>query len=275
MSTKTRIIQGLILFLSFYGQVFAQGDLLVFPKRIEFEGTNSRFQNITINNIAKEAVTYTISFVNIKMGEDGSFTPIEVPEKDQFFATPFLRCYPRTVTLQPQESQVIKVQLVKTAEMKEGEYRSHLYFRALPKTEALAPAKEVKTEDKGLGIKLTAIYGITMPIIIKSGRPTVEVSLDNLQVSKENNIQYLKLNINRKGNMSVFGDIKVNYISPSGTSIPIANVKGFAVYSPGSLRKTKIKLDSSKTINYSGGSIEVIYAKQENGTVFAKSLLKL
>ena len=149
---KTKIILILALFLSFYGQIKAQGDLLVFPKRLEFSGTNSRFQNITINNIAKEAVTYSVSFVNIKMGEDGSFTPIEVPEKDQLFATPFLRCYPRTVTLQPQESQIIKVQLTKTADMKEGEYRSHLYFRALPKTEALAASEEIKTGDKGLGL---------------------------------------------------------------------------------------------------------------------------
>lgn len=271
---KTKIILILALFLSFYGQIKAQGDLLVFPKRIEFSGTNSRFQNITINNIAKEAVTYSVSFVNIKMGEDGSFTPIETPEKDQLFATPFLRCYPRTVTLQPQESQIIKVQLTKTADMKEGEYRSHLYFRALPKTEALAPAEEIKTDDKGLGIKLTAIYGITMPIIIKVGKSTAEVTMDNLQLSKEGGIQYLKLNLNRKGNMSVFGDIKVNYISPSGTSTAIANVKGMAVYTPGILRKIKIKLEDKK-INYSEGEIEVIYSKQGNGTVFVKSVLKL
>lgn len=275
MRTKTRVLLSLIIFLSFYGQVKAQGDLLVFPKRVEFEGINSRFQNITINNIAKETVTYSVSFVNIKMSEDGSFTPIEIPEKDQYFATPFLRCYPRTITLQPQESQIVKIQLIKTADMKEGEYRSHLYFRALPKTEALAPVKEVKTEDKGLGIKLTAIYGITMPIIIKVGKSTTEVSLDNLQVSKEKDIQYLKLDINRKGNMSVFGDIQVNYVSPSGTSTVIAKVKGFAVYTPGTLRKTKIKLDVEKKVNYSEGTIEVIYSKQESGTVFAKSVLKL
>ena len=275
MNSKLKVIQGLIFFLCFYGQVKAQGDLLVFPKRLEFEGTNSRFQNITINNIAKEAVTYSVSFVNIKMGEDGSFTPIEAPEKDQFFATPFLRCYPRTITLKPQESQIVKVQLIKTAEMKEGEYRSHLYFRALPKTEALVPVEEIKTEDKGLGIKLTAIYGITMPIIIKVGKSTAEVSLDNLQISKEEGIQYLKMDFNRKGNMSVFGDIKVNYISPAGISTTVANVKGFAVYSPGVLRKAKIKLDTDKKINYSEGKIEVIYSKQESGTVFVKSILKL
>lgn len=275
MSARTRVILSLILFFSFYGQVKAQGDLLVFPKRLEFEGTSTRYQNITINNIANEAVTYSVSFVNIKMGEDGSFTPIEVPEKDQFFATPFLRCYPRTITLQPQESQIIKVQLVKTADMKEGEYRSHLYFRALPKTEALVPEKEIKAENKGLGIKLTAIYGITMPVIIKIGKSTAEVSLDGLQLIKENNIQYLKLNINRIGNMSVYGDIKVNYISPSGTSTVIADIKGFAVYTPGTLRKAKIKLNSDKTINYSKGSIEVVYFGRESGTVFGKSVFQL
>jgi len=275
MITKIRVIQSLILFLSFYGQVKAQGDLLVFPKRLEFEGASNRFQNITINNIANEAVTYSVSFVNIKMGEDGSFTPIQVPEKDQSFASPFLRCYPRTITLQPQESQIIKVQLVKTADMKEGEYRSHLYFRAIPKTEALASVKDDKTEDKGFGIKLTAIYGITMPIIIKVGKLNVETSLSDLQLLKEKDIQYLKFNVNRSGNSSVFGDIQINYISPAGVATSVGNVKGFAVYTPGTLRKTKIKLDSNKTINYSNGSIEVIYSKQESGTVFAKSILKL
>lgn len=275
MIAKIRVLWSLLLFLGLYGNIKAQGDLLVFPKRLEFESTTNRFQNITINNIAKEAVTYSVSFINIKMGEDGSFTPIEVPEKDQFFATPFLRCYPRTITLQPKESQIIKVQLVKTAEMKEGEYRSHLYFRALPKTEALAPVKEIKTEDNGLGIKLTAIYGITIPIIIKVGKSNTEVSLGNLQVLKEKDGEYLKLDINRKGNMSVFGDIIVNYISPSGASTIIANVKGIAVYTPGTLRKAKIKLDVEKEINFSEGAIEVIFSKQDGGTLFDKLILQL
>jgi hypothetical protein len=273
MKTKMRILS-LLFFMAFYGQMMAQGDLLLFPKRLEFEGTTGKFQNITLLNVAKKTVTYTISFVEIKMGEDGSFTSVEVPEEGQNFASPFLRCYPRTVTLDSNESQTIKVQLTKTNEMKLGEYRSHIYFRALPKTEDLAPDTP-KVEDKGMSVKLTAIYGITIPVIITVGDVTAEVTLDKLKIETLEDKPYLAINFNRKGNGSTYGDIRVNHISPAGIKTEVASTDGFAVYTPRLLRKASIKLNTDKEVNYKEGKLEITYAKQDKSKVFAEAVLNL
>ena len=48
----------------------------------------------------------------------------------------------------------------------------------------------------------------------------------------------LKLTVNRTGNMSVYGDFKIEYISPTGKITQVAIVQGFAVYTPNSLRRS-------------------------------------
>lgn len=91
-------------------------------------------QNINLSNTGKDTATYRLSYNQIQMDDDGNFNTIEEPEKNQNFASLYLRYYPLTITLAPNESQIVKIQLIKTGELKDGEYRSHLYFRAVPKT---------------------------------------------------------------------------------------------------------------------------------------------
>jgi hypothetical protein len=64
------------------------------------------------------------------MNEDGSFTSIDASDEGAPFADPYLRIYPRQVTLEPKEGQSIVLQVRRTVNMPDGEYRSHIYFRS-------------------------------------------------------------------------------------------------------------------------------------------------
>ena len=121
----------------------AQGDLLVFPKRLVFDGTK-KSQSVNLSNNGSDTARYTISFIQIRMKEDGGFENITQPDPNQYFADPYLRIFPRSVVLGPGESQVIKVQLQKTEQMAPGEYRSHLYFRAIPNAKPLGEKEIIR-----------------------------------------------------------------------------------------------------------------------------------
>lgn len=271
---KEKILLTLLLFLPFAGSLMAQGDLMIFPKRITFDGLQNRTQNINLSNIGKDTATYKLSYSEIKMDQDGQFISIEVPESGQHFASPYLRFYPRMITLAPNESQTVKIQLIKTNELQQGEYRSHLYFRAVPKNKVLEKEDPTPKSD-GLSINLTPIYGLSIANIITIGESTTVVTLSNLAVQKSEEGVSLLLDFNRNGNMSCYGDIQVNHISPEGITTSAATLKGFAVYTPGNLRRTKIKLYASPNTDYTKGQLQVMYSAQDKGVKYAEATLRL
>lgn len=271
---KEKISRLLLLFLSFGSPLMAQGDLMIFPKRIVFDGVQNRVQNVNLSNVGKDTATYKLSYSEIKMDQDGIFIAIEEPEPDQRFASPYLRFYPRTITLAPNESQTVKIQLVKTNELQQGEYRSHLYFRGVPKNKVLGK-EDPTTKQEGLSISLTPVFGLSIASIITIGETTTAVTLSNLAVQQSEAGSVISLDFNRTGNTSCYGDIQVNHISAAGIATSAATVKGFAVYTPGNLRRTKIQLSTDQKTDYTTGQFQVIYSRQDKGAKYAEATLRL
>ena len=88
--------------------LWAQGDLLIFPKRVVFEGKKN-VEQLTLANTGKDTATYNISFLEYRMTEEGQFEALIEPDSGQNFATSYLRVFPRKVVLAPNESQTVKV----------------------------------------------------------------------------------------------------------------------------------------------------------------------
>jgi P pilus assembly chaperone PapD len=255
------LIAGLALFLSviFPTTVVAQGDLLITPRRVVFDGGN-KTQQINLANNGQEEATYIISFKEYKMLEDGSFEEITEPEPGLNFASSNLRFFPRSVTLAPAEAQVVKVQLSKTRGLEDGEYRSHIYFRAVPDDETVPLGEEEQVVDStALSIKLTPIFGITIPVIFRVGDTSAEVTLSDLAMNLDDSEKpKLKMTFNRTGNMSVYGNIEVDHVSPSGERTRVGIVKGIAVYTPNTKRSFQLDLLPSE-VDYSTGKLEIEY----------------
>lgn len=236
--------------------IFAQGDLFINPKRIVFEGKNQS-QEVSLANIGKDTARYLVSFVQIRLKDNGDFQLINEPDSGQRFADKNLRLFPRTITLGPKETQVLKVQVYQKNNLLTGEYRSHLYFRAVPMNEHAA---EQKNAGNNVMVKITPVYGITIPVIIRVGENTSSVSFTALNLSKTEAAGYLlKLRLNRTGNMSVYGDIKVEYIATSGKATQVAFIKGFAVYTPNKLRDIVLNIDNKTVLDPHSGRLKVSY----------------
>lgn len=261
-SNHRLFVLALLLLITNSAKTFAQGDLLISPLRIVFEGSK-KSQEINLANVGKDTAVYAITVVDYRMKTDGSFEQIAEPDSGQHFAGPYLRFFPRKVTLAPNEAQVVKLQLIKTNQLAPGEYRSHLYFRAVP--EETPQGETPPQKDSGISIKLKPIFGITIPVIIRTGECRSDVTLSDLSLTmSESKVPTLNLTFNRTGNISAYGELKVNYVTPSGKSKQVKIVKGIGIYTPNTVRQARIELDTEKDIDYKKGKLHVVYALQSS-----------
>ena len=237
----------------------AQGNLLLTPRRVVFEGTK-RSIDLNLANTGQDSAIYAITLVHIRMKEDGGFETITEPDEGQRFADSFIRYFPRSVALGPGETQVVKVQITKANDLETGEYRSHFYFRAVPKAKPLGE-KETEIDTTTISVKLIPIFGITIPVIIRVGESNSKVTLSDLGFTMVNDtIPSLNLVFNRTGNMSVYGDLAVDHISVQGKTTRVSIASGVAVYTPNTVRRFQLSLNKVPGVDYNTGTLRVIYS---------------
>ncbi|HUX57424.1 MAG TPA: hypothetical protein VMV77_10645 [Bacteroidales bacterium] len=253
-----------------------QGNLLITPRRAVFEGS-MRSIDLNLANTGQDTATYAISIVQIRMTEDGGFETITEPDPGQRFADKYIRFFPRSVTLGPKEAQVVKVQIVRRNQLTDGEYRSHFYFRSVPKATPLGEEEAVK-DTTTISVRLTPIFGITIPVIIRSGESSTRVSLSDLAFEMGNDDNpNISLVFNRSGNMSVYGDLAVDHISLGGKITRVGVANGVAVYTPNIVRKFRFNLNNIPEVDFRAGTLRVIYSASSDvkPVRYAEAELKL
>jgi hypothetical protein len=263
MTTRKCLLFGILFVqLLLSGGAAAQGNLMLLPRRVIFEGSK-RYEELDLANTGRDTARYVISLMHIRMMEDGGFEEISEPDSGALFADRFVRFFPHSVELGPGESQVVKIQLTKVNELLPGEYRSHLYFRAIPDKPLLG--EERPATDSGISIRLVPVFGISIPVIIRVGPSNTMVRITGLSVQMmEDTIPILNMTFERTGNMSVYGDISVFYTSAGGKTSPAGTAKGIAVYTPNTHRRFRLVLDKKKGIDYRSGRLTVEYSTADN-----------
>ena len=254
-----RVILFSFILSSISAIVSAQGNLLITPKRVVFEN-GKRSQEMNLANIGKDTATYMISLIQLRMTEDGQFMAVATPDSGQLFADKNIRFFPRSVTLAPNEAQSIKVQVSKSSELKPGEYRSHFYFRAVPKEKPLGDSTPT-AKDTTISVHITPVFGISMPVIIRIGECSSKINLSDVHFDMyKDTMPSLSLVFNRSGNMSSYGDLSIDHIMPDGKTTRVGIVRGLAVYAPNARRRFHLALDKNE--NYHVGKLRIVYADQ-------------
>jgi hypothetical protein len=266
----------LIFILGLCYSSLAQGDLLITPSRVVFEGSKQK-EEVNLVNTGKDTATYSISFVQYNMKEDGSFVLIEKPDSGQMFAEPYLRIFPRQVTLAPGEPQVIIVQFRRKPDMADGEYRSHLYFRSEKNYQPLG----IKNKGKDttlVSIQLIPIFGMSIPVIIRTGIGKGISTLSNPKLETyQDTIQTLKFTLNRTGNISVYGDILVQYIPLQGKPYQVGTIAGIGVYTNLSRRNIAIRLKNISGKILANGKLKIQYLSngESKKVVYAETEMEI
>ena len=263
-SCRSRSFMVFLVILSCFAAILpvtaiAQGNLLITPTRAIFEGSK-RSLDLNLANTGQDTAIYAISLIQVRMKDDGGFETITEPDPGQRFADRFIRYFPRTVTLGPKEAQVVKVQLIRSGELLDGEYRSHIYFRAIPNRAPLGEQEKVK-DTTAISVRITPVFGITIPLIIRKGESTTRVTLSDLVFDiTDESVPRISFVFNRTGNMSIYGDITVDHISPQGKITRVGAANGVAVYTPNTIRKFQFSLNKIPGVDFNTGNIRVIYS---------------
>lgn len=250
---------------------FSQGNLLITPIRVIMENGKQK-EDLTLTNIGKDSAVYMISFLHYQMLADGSFKQLD-KQDSATCADNYLRIFPRKVTLPPNESQTIRLQFRKPADMKEGEFRSHLYFRAEKNVSPLGMV-DVKSDTMHMAVKITPIFGISIPVIIRNGNTEAKISLSDVSLTAVNDsASRINLSINRTGNKSVYGNISVEYVPTTGKPIQVGVANGVAVYTELDKRTFSLLLNLTKDVRHKNGKLLIRYTmrKEDGGKELART----
>jgi P pilus assembly chaperone PapD len=240
------------------------GDLLVAPTRVAFEG-RQRTAEVALVNTGSRAATYRISFEQLRMNEDGGTSIASKASAGDDSAAELIRFSPRQVTLEPHVSQSVRLQLRLPGDLPDGEYRSHLTFRAIP-----ADAPEADSADGGLAVRLIPVYGVSIPVIVRHGGTEAKVVLSSAELFDGPSGPGLRLRIERNGNRSVHGHLRATI--PNGTGEPaiVGQANGVAVYVPNPVRNVTIPLRSA--LAAPGRTVHVTYRSSDrSGAMLAEA----
>jgi hypothetical protein len=258
---KSKLLLIILIVIGFLSpKIYAQGDLLITPNRVVFEGRKIK-EELNLINTGNETTTFSVSFVQRRMNEDGSFENIEQPDPGQMFASPYLRIYPRQVTLQPGEAQVVMVQCTRRPNMSAAEYRSHLYFRSEKDYLPLGSAR--RESSNSVTVQLVPIFGMSIPIIIRSGDVNVSASISDIKLESLTEPSVL-FTLNRSGNISIYGDVLVEFYPKQGKPLTVGAMKGVAIYDNLNRRFISMKLTIPPGTSLSNGILKVRYKSRED-----------
>ena len=235
--------------------------LCVTPTRVVLEGRKRAAELLLINGGAEPA-TYRLSFVHLDMAEDGRIRPRD-PRAVGQDAEPLLRFSPRVVTLAPGAAQTVRLQVRKPETLADGEYRSHLLFRAVP-ADPPAPAE---LQPGQLTMDIRAIFGISIPVLIRHGQVQARCALADLALDQGQ----LACSLLREGNRSVYGDLAATWRPRRGGAAPAGRMNGVAVYAERDRLRLKLKL--APPPGPGPGTLHVAFLEHGTAKVLAEAAL--
>ena len=260
----TRGLAGAVIVSLLWGiacQARAMGNLMVTPTRVMFE-QRTRSAQVTLVNQGSETADFRISFIRQNMLENGDFVPLD-EDAEGLFSDPMIRFSPRQVKLPPGQSQVVRLMLRKPRDLADGEYRSHMLFQALPPATSSSVEKIAGDQNQdGITIELIPIVGVSIPVIVRHGDLQSRVELSDARLlppSGGETVPRLAVNIERSGNRSAYGDIRVTFTPAGGQPLVVAQANSVAVYANLDRRRFQMPLNLPAGYSLANGVLDIAF----------------
>ena len=127
------------------------------------------------------------------MKPDGTLEAVTAPNARESAAEAMILYAPRKVTLPPNQPQSIRINARAPQGLADGEYRVHLLFRAIPEARpATAPAPT-----QGVSFRLTPVYGVTIPVIVRLGNLDGDRGIANVAKAVDRGKPVIALDLSR------------------------------------------------------------------------------
>ncbi|MFL0354954.1 hypothetical protein ACI5KX_00630 [Erythrobacter sp. GH1-10] len=212
------------------------GDINLYPRRVVIDG-RQRIASVGIYNKTANEGDYEITISNMVMSPTGQIfavdsLPAGVTAEGLQAADGMLRWSPRRVTLLGNEAQTVRIMARPPADLPPGEYRSHFSVVSIPRDveggfsidEAVNGEEGSET---GIGVLIRPRFGISIPVIVRIGETTLDVSLSKIAMFGTEQGPMIGVTIERSGTRSAYGDLVVTM---PGQSEPVAIARGIGVY---------------------------------------------
>ena len=250
-------------------------EMLISPTRIMVDEEN-RSATMTLRNTSNGPRTYRLSWEDKRATETGSYTDVAESE-DWPSAQELIRFSPRQITVGPSENQVIRFSFRPPSDLPSGEYRSHLLLKVIPDISEPTSTLEGSGPSENVGIQVAMQMSFSIPVVARynTDLPTVSISDVKAVPLKSGDGVRLALSLNREGNSSSFGNIKVEMQQDSTSDIElIGKYEHLSIFSEINQRNVFIPL-RDKSIP-KGAVVRIAYegTDEYKGTLFAEKVFK-
>lgn len=223
------------------------------PKRLTF-GRGERTMTAYVFNQGDSPATFDISLVDRAMLPNGEIKAVSELQKDPKLApllarvksaSDLLLVSPSRATLAPGKGQTIRIRL-KSPPPDQSEFRTHLTVTTIPPRSLGLTAEEAAaaTQGNNLNFQIASIFGISVPVIVRTGTPEVAGKIGGLQLThvatiNGRQVPALSFELERSGPNSLYGNISV---VGRKSKITYATVRGVGVYPEIDARRIEIPL---------------------------------
>lgn len=202
----TKLIGVLMLLLFQSGPVLAQAPIFISPQRVELFD-NRRSEVLTVTNRTENTASYELGLEDYSMSEMGVTVKVESLD---YSARRIIRFSPRRFTLEPGQTQTIRVLGRRSGQLTDGTYRTHLVFRETANNEDLGGSDSGGGGNMSFGIGFR--FNIAIPVVVSVGESQGAVFLEEAEVVPEG----VAVKFKREGNSDAAARVRVRWERPNG-----------------------------------------------------------
>ena len=248
------------------------GDLLVSPARVTMDD-KTRTAELILSNRGEATDTYRIRLIRMEMTAEGGLQEAKSPAAG-IDPTTLIRYAPHQITLEPGQTQVLRVMLRKPADLPDGEYRIHMLFQAIP-PELAGTTPPSKDKGKGVSIKLVPVIGLAVPVVVRQGTVSAKAGLENLRLEQAQGKALATFRLTRSGNASVYGNLEATFQPKGAKAVSVGQMNGIAVYPPLDARNVKLPLELPAGLQLQHGTLSLTFRTADDLAPEAEARIEL
>ncbi len=257
VNSKSRILLFLAIASLVPALAKAGAVLFIHPTLVMFEGTD-RSATITLTNRGDETGTFEMSWSNMTMTPSGGLVKYEGDAP--WSVQSYVRYSPRRVTLEPLQSQVVRIAVRRGLDVPEGEYYSH--FRVLTLNSEQV-SLEIDDDDRSdeqasSAVVIDARSAVAIPIVWRNSRDSSSASIEAVRIDPDAN--KLSVDVRRHGQLSVRGYLQVIETAADGTQNALAAPVPLVIYPNIEARTMSIELNDGVLAASLKQNTEVFYS---------------
>lgn len=222
--------------------------------------------DFTLLNLSDTSSLIRIETINYRQKEEGGYTLLSGPLNPVFDPEKVLRLSPRQFTMPSGGQQKVRFSIRKPADLPDGEYRFHIKAirQGTPKTDT--PTKD--SQAVGMAVNV----GVIIPVIVRHGNVSAQATLSDVKYVAANGqgAPQMNLTINRSGNASTIGTLKVLWTPQGGKAEEIGIASNMNVFPE--LERRLVQVSLMKTPE-GPGEFQITYMNDETKALYATTTL--